>query len=156
MDKKKGLLGYFSQVFMIYGITVLLLNVFCMIFGADAQAVSTIFSLGNRGIGVSTMLQFFVIIALTIFLRVVFMTDTIIKRMPLIIRIIAMFAGVLGLTIVFVFAFGWFPVTEVKAWIAFIGSFAISCTISTLISVYAEKQENKKLDEALRRFKEEQ
>ena len=33
MDKKNGLLDYLSQVFMNFGITVVILNVFCMIFG---------------------------------------------------------------------------------------------------------------------------
>ena len=156
MDKKKGILGYFSQVFMIYGITVLLINVFCMIFGEEAQSVSTIFALGNRGVSVSTMLEFFMIIALIIVLRVIFMTDIIIRNMPIYARIIAMFSGALLLTIGFIFAFGWFPVTEVLAWLMFIGCFIISCTLSTFISVFAEKQENKKLEEALRRLKEEQ
>lgn len=156
MDKKTGLLGYLSQVFMIFGITVLLLNLFCMLFGDGASEVSTIFSLGSGGISVSTMLEFFAAIALIIVLRVVFMTDRIIKKMPLAARIIAMFTCVLALIIGFVFAFGWFPVTKILPWIMFIGCFVLSCTISTLISVLAEKQENKKLEDALKRFKEAQ
>jgi hypothetical protein len=37
----------------------------------------------------------------------------------------------------------------------FVGCFIISCAISTGISVIAEKQENKKFEDALKRFKEE-
>ena len=139
---------------MLYGITVLILNIFCLIFGADAQTVSTIFSLGSGGIAVSTSLQFLGAIVLIIILRFVLMTDRIIKKMPLAARIITMFAGVLAVMVGFIFAFGWFPVTNVTAWIMFGICFVLSCSISTFISVLAEKQENKKLEEALKRFKE--
>ena len=154
MDKKTGILGYLSQLFMIYGITVLLLNIFCLIFGEDAQAVSTIFSLGSNGVAVSTSLQFLLAVALIIILQFIFMTDTLIKKMPLTLRIISMFMGVLAIIIGFIFAFEWFPVTEIKAWVMFGVCFIISCAVSTFISLISEKQENKKLEEALKRLKE--
>ncbi len=156
MDKKKGILWYLSQVFMIYGIIVLLISVFCMCFGEEAAMVSTIFSLKDEGIAVSTLLEFLAAIAMIVILRFIFMTDIIIKKLPLALRIIAMLTGVLLVIIGFVFAFGWFPVTEGKAWVMFIACFMISCGISTFLSAFAEKQENKKLEEALKRFKEEQ
>lgn len=154
MEKKTGILGYLSQMFMIYGITILILNIFCLVFGDGAKTVSTIFSLGSDGIAVSTMLQFLGAVSLIIVLRSVLMTDVLIKKMPLAWRIVAMFAGVLIIMIAFIFIFGWFPVTEVTAWVMFIICFVFSCGISTVISVVAEKQENQKLEEALKRFKE--
>ncbi len=156
MDKKTGILGYLSQVFMIYGITVLLLNIFCLIFGEDAQTVSTIFSLGSNGVAVSTMLQFLLAISLIVILRFIIMTDAIIKKMSITARIVTMFGGVLIIMVSFIFAFGWFDVNEALAWVMFGVCFILSCAISTFISVLAEKQENKKLEEALRRLKEEQ
>ena len=42
------------------------------------------------------------------------------------------------------------------AWVIFIVCFIISCTVSTFISVLAEKQENRRLEEALKRYKEEE
>lgn len=154
MEKKKGILGYLSQVFMIYGITVLLISIFCTIFGDEAKAISTIFSLGSEGVAISTMLQFLAAITLVTLLQFVFMTDAIIKKMPLAARSVAMFIGVLGIMIGFIFAFDWFPAAEITAWVMFAICFVLSCTISTAISVIAEKQENKKLEEALTRFKE--
>ena len=156
MDNKKGILGYLSEVFMIYGIAVLLLNIFCMIFGQDAKELSTIFALGGDGLSIATLLQFLLAIALVVTLRFIFMTDFIIRKMPLTVRIVLLFAGALGIVLLFVFLCGWFPVNEPMAWIMFLISFGISCSISTIVSVLAEKQENKKLEEALRRFKEEQ
>jgi hypothetical protein len=155
MDKKNGLLDYLSQVFMNFGITVAILNVFCMIFGEEAQTMSTLFQLGGDGLAVATMMQFLLIILLINGLRVVLMTDLLIKKMPLALRIVAMFASVFGITTAGVVAFGWFPVTDALAWVMFVGCFIISCAISTGISIIAEKQENKKFEDALKRFKEE-
>lgn len=155
MDKKNGLLDYLSQIFMNFGITVVILNVFCMIFGEEAQSMSTLFQLGKEGLAVATMMQFLLAISMINGLRVVLMTDLLIKKMPLVLRIIAMFAGCFGITTVCVIVFGWFPVTDAVAWVMFVGCFVVSCAISTGISVIAEKQENKKFEDALKRFKEE-
>ena len=155
MDKKNGLLDYLSQVFMNFGITVVILNVFCMIFGEEAQTMSTLFQLGRDGLAVATMMQFLLTISLINGLRVLLMTDLLIKKMPLALRIVAMFASVFGITTAGVIVFGWFPVTDALAWAMFVGCFIISCAISTGISVIAEQQENKKFEDALKRFKEE-
>lgn len=156
MDKKTGILDFLSQVFMIYGIAVLILNIFCLIFGEASKEMSTIFSLGRSGLQISTMMQFLLAVSLIVLLRFFIMTDLIIKRMPIAARIVIMFAGALGITFIFIFAFGWFPVGEPMAWIMFFVSFALSCIISTAISVLAEKQENKKLEEALKKYRGEQ
>ena len=156
MDNKPTILGYLTQVFMIFGITVLALNVFCLLFGDSARDFSTIFALGSAGLNVTTMLQFLLAIAITIVLRFVFMTDVIIKKMPLAARIIAIFAAAFLNIVVFVILCGWFPVDNLMAWIMFLISFAISCTASTAISIFKEKTENRRLEEALNRLKEEE
>ncbi|MDE6424963.1 MAG: hypothetical protein K2K89_02340 [Ruminococcus sp.] len=156
MDKNFSVLKYLSQVFMIYGITTGLLNIFCIVFGASAHDVSTIFSLENSGIGVATSLQFLLAVSVIVGLRAIFMTDILIKKMPVVARIIVMFTGVFMTIIIFIFLFRWFPADMPLAWIIFIVCFIISCTVSTLISVLAEKQENRRLEEALKRYKEEE
>ena len=156
MDKNFSLLKYLSQVFMIYGITTGLLNIFCILFGTSAYGLSTIFSLGNAGVGVATSFQFLLAVSVVVGLRFIFMTDILIKKMSLAARIIAMFAGAFATILVFIFAFDWFPADMPIAWIMFIVCFVISCIVSTLISVLAEKQENRRLEEALKRYKEEE
>ena len=156
MDNKPTILGYLTQVFMIFGITVLTLNIFCLLFGDSARDFSTIFALGSVGLNVTTMLQFLLAIAITIVLRYIFMTDLIIKKMPLVARIIAIFAAAFVNIVVFVLLCGWFPVDNLTAWIMFLISFAISCTASTAVSIFKEKTENRRLEEALNRLKEEE
>lgn len=156
MDKNFGLLKFLSHVFMIYGVTTGLLNLFCVLFGAAAREMSTIFSLGSAGVGVSTSIRFLILIVLILGLRVVFMTDKLIRKMPLAARIVALFASAFTVTILFIFGFHWFPADLPLAWIMFIVCFVISCAVSTAVSVLAERQENRRLEEALKRYKEEE
>lgn len=160
MDKNFSLLKYLSQVFMIYGITTGLLNVFCILFGKSAQDVSTIFAFGNvdgkAGIGVETSFQFLLAVSVVVGLRLIFTTDILIKKMPVAARIIALFAGVFATILVFIFVFDWFPADMPLAWIMFIVCFVISCGVSTAISLLTEKNENRRLEEALKRYKEEE
>ncbi|MBP3858091.1 MAG: hypothetical protein IK990_21005, partial [Ruminiclostridium sp.] len=58
MDKRFTVFEFLAQVFMIYGITTGLLNIFCMLFGNEAVGYSTIFSLATTGVSVATSLQF--------------------------------------------------------------------------------------------------
>lgn len=156
MDKNFSVLKFLSQVFIIYGITTGLLNILCILFGTSAYGLSTIFSLGNAGISVATSSQFFLAVSIIVGLRAIFMTDILIKKMPLAARIIAMFASAFVTIIVFIVLFDWFPADVPMAWIMFIVCFVISCGVGTAISVLAEKQENRRLEEALKRYKEEQ
>lgn len=156
MDKKFSVLKYLSQVFMIYGITIGLLNVFCVLFGTSAHDLSTIFSLGRAGIGVATSFQFLLAVSIIVGLRSIFFTDILIKKMAIAARIIAMFASAFAVMIAFIFLFDWFPADAPLAWIMFVVCFVISCAASTLISVLAEKQENRRLEDALKRYKEEE
>ena len=155
MDKRFTVFGFLAQVFMIYGITTGLLNIFCMLFGSSAAGYSTIFAPAGTGISVATSLQFLLAVTIVIALRMLFMTDALIKNMALGARIAAMFVSVFAVMIAFVFLFGWFPADDPIAWVMFVVCFAVSCAVSVIISTIAERQENRKLDEALKRIKEE-
>ena len=61
---------------------------------------------------------------------------------------------VVVMIVLFVWIFGWFPVNEVKPWIMFLICFTVSAGASTIISVLKEKENNKKMQEALERLKE--
>ncbi len=155
MDKDVTVFRFFSQIFMLYGITTGLFNIFCLLFGESAYGYSTMFSLGNAGVGVATSFQLLAAVSLITVLRFVLMTDVLIKGMSLAARVVAMFSGAFLTMLAFIFMFDWFPSDVPLAWISFIVCFGVSCAVSTIISAIAERQENRKLEEALRRCKEE-
>lgn len=155
MDKDYSIFKFFSQIFMIYGITTGLFNIFCLLFGESAYGYSTIFSLGDAGVGVATSFQLLAVVTTITVLRFIFMTDILIKRMSLAARVVAMFSGAFLTMLAFVLMFDWLPADQPQAWIMFIVCFVVSCAVSTIISAIAERQENRKLEEALRRCKKE-
>ena len=139
MEKEKTIYDYISQVFVIFGATVLILNMFCLLFGKDAKELSTLFSLGDQGLSVATMLQF---LAMSVFItiwRFLFFTDKVIKDLSLALRTAGMFTAVVLTIIVFVLLFSWFPLGDWKAWLGFAVSFVISVAISLGLSTLKEK-----------------
>lgn len=55
--------------------------------------------------------------------------------------------------VVFVIVFAWFPINDIKSWIGFLLSFTICTLISVVLSRREEISENRKMEQALRRFK---
>ncbi len=151
--EKPTILKYLSKVFMIYGITVVILNIFTLIFGDNAKEMSTIFSFGGDALGVKTAMQFLLAAFILVSIETIFMTDTVIKKMKTPRRICLMFVSIFAVVSLFVAAFGWFSTDMVVPWLLFIICFVVCSAVSTFISAISERQENKKLEEALKRYK---
>ena len=155
MEKEKTIFDYISQVFVIFGATVLILNMFCLLFGKDTKELSTLFSLGDQGLSVATMLQFLAMSVFVTVWRFLFFTDKVIRNLSLSLRTAGMFTAVVLTIIVFVLLFGWFPLDDWKAWLGFAVSFVISVAMSLGLSTLKEKTEEEKMAMALERLKEE-
>lgn len=153
MKKHETVFDYIGQIFLIYGFTIICLNIFCILFGESAKEYSTIFALGKYGLSVVTMVQFFFVSVVIATLRFVFFTDGLIKKVPLVVRIISMFAIIILVMVVLIIRCGWFPVNKWQPWAMFFVCFGISAGVSTIVSVIKEKIENKKMEEALQRLK---
>ncbi|MBQ3137978.1 MAG: hypothetical protein IJB68_00500 [Ruminococcus sp.] len=153
MENRPTILKLLQKVFVIYGITTLILNIFTLIFGDAAKEMSTIFRFGNGALGVKTAMQFLLAVFILVLIETLFTTDIFIKKMKNPMRICLVFVSIFVVISLFIVIFGWIPTNMALPWIMFIICFAISSAVSTIITAYSEKQENKKLDEALKRFK---
>ena len=142
-----------EQTFMIYGFSIIFVLIFCVLFGEDAKSLSTMFSLGNQGIGVETLIQYFLLSMIISLLKTILFTDGIIKGMPGVVRIVLMFTGVILSVVIFIVACGWFPVDNLVAWMMFFLNFFVCTVVSVVISSVRDRIENRKLDEALQRLK---
>ena len=154
MEKKKTILDYIGQIFQVFGFSIICLNIFCILFGESAKTYSTMFFYGNGGLSVETMLQFLVIAIIIVALRFIFFTDTIIKKASVKMRVVCMFALIILIMALCIWQFGWFPIDMWKCWLMFFLCFGISATVSVIVSGVRESSENKKMEEALKRFKE--
>lgn len=156
MIKKNTVFDFVTNVMVIYGITVISIGVFTVLFGSKAEGVSSIFALGCSGVSIATLAQFLLMAFLVSAARWIFFTDKLIKRLSIAVRSMLMFASVILMVGFFAVVFGWFPVDMALPWIMFFVCFIIYATVGVMVSVLKEKSENKKLQEALERLKEEE
>ena len=154
MDEKKTIFDYLSQVMIVFGFAMLVLNIFCLVFGNSAKDISALFELGDQGIPVGIAFQFLCISALITGLRFVFFTDVIIQKMPIWLRTICMLSFVVIIIAVFIIIFNWFPVNMWQPWAMFFVCFGLSFLGSCFVVIVKEKVENKRMEEALWRLKE--
>lgn len=154
MDERKTIFGYLAEVLIVFGFTMVVLNLFCILFGASAKEFSTIFALGRKGIAVDTALQFLGLSVLIVGLRFLCFTDVVIKRMPVWCRTACMISVVLLVMVIFIFAFRWFPIEMWQAWVMFFLCFGMCFLGSLTVMVWKEKTENKRMEEALKKLKE--
>ena len=156
MEQKKTIFHYLAQVLIVYGFAMLVLNVFCLVFGNSAKDFSSMFALGDQGVPAGIAFQFLLVSALTIGLRLIFFTDVLIKKMPIWLRTVCMLGCVVILIAGFIIAFGWFPVGMWQPWAMFFVCFGVSFLGSCVIMAAKEKAENRQMEQALRRLQEQE
>lgn len=154
MEKRRTLFDYLGQVFMLFGWIIFILNIFCRIFGESARGYSTMFVLGNEGLSVDIMLQFFFVAVSIVIIRYLFFTDAIIKALSITKRTIGMIISTMSIITTFIITFHWFPIDQWQPWALFFLCFIISFFFSVLIITWKERIENKKMEEALKKLKE--
>lgn len=154
MDKRGTVFDLTGQIFAVFGFTVICLIVFTHFFGDKAVGYSSIFALGKEGIALSTLLQFLLTSTIIVILRQLFCTDIFIKNMSITRRTICLYVSVIAVIVVFVGLFKWFPINELKPWIFFVICFGVSSIGGFTVSVLKEKAENKRMQDALEKFKE--
>ncbi len=154
MEENKTIFDYLAQIMTIFGFTMLMMNLFCLLFGSSAQPFSALFALGNQGIPAGIAFQLLCISALTVGARFLFFTDRIIRKMPVWLRMICMLIVVILIIAAFVIAFDWFPADMWQPWAMFLLCFGLSFLGSYFVVRIREKMENRKMEEALRRLKE--
>lgn len=153
MEEKKTIFDYLAQVLFIFGFAMLMLNIFCLIFGDSAKDFSAMFALGSKGVPVRVAFQFLCVSAFTVGARFVFFTDIIIKEMPVWLRTVCMLTIIVLLIAAFVAMFHWFPVNMWEPWAMFFLCFGVSFLGSYAVMRIKEKAENRRMEEALARLK---
>ncbi len=156
MEEKRTVFDYLGQILIVFGFTMLIMNLLCLAFGNTAKDISAMFALGNKGVPVETAFQFLCVSALIVGVRFVFFTDILIKNMPIWMRTVCMLIAIILIIAAFVAVFRWFPVMMWQPWAMFFACFGLSFLGSYFVMVVKEKVENKRMEEALRRFKEEE
>lgn len=153
MEKRKTIFDYFAQVFTIFGITMLVINIFCYLFGDSAKEISAMFALGSQGVPLPVAFEFLCVSAMITVFRFVFFTDALIQKMPLWLRTACMLASVVLVIALFIMAFHWFPINMWQPWAMFFLCFGVFFLGSYLVMAVKEKTENRRMEEALQKLK---
>lgn len=154
MKERKSVFDYMAHVFTIFGVTILILAALSGLCGEDASEVSTIFALGKEGIPTITLFQFFLTSVLTTVVNGLFFSDKIVKRMPIWGRTVGMLLAEVFMIVIFVAAFGWFPMNMWEPWFMFLVTFLLCFGVSVGVTVLRERAENRKMESALAKMKE--
>ena len=152
MEDRKTVFEYIAQLFTSFGIMVLIFIVINLIIGNEARNLSTLFAMGSAGLASATLLELLLLAVIITVAQNIFLSDILIKNMALLVRNILFFVTIMIAIAVFVIIFGWFPIYNAAAWIGFIVSFAVCTAISAFIMRLEEKAENKKMQEALKKY----
>lgn len=153
MEQNKTIFSYIGQLFATYGVIVTIFIVFTCIIGDNAKNISTLYSLGNLGLSLATLVQLLALAGVITLAQVAFLTDCWIKSMNMIIRTVMFFVTICVGIVIFAVVFMWFPINNITAWISFAISFTVCTVISTFISKLKENAENQKMEQALAKIK---
>lgn len=153
MEEHKTIFNYISQIFATYGITIVIFIILGCIIGDEAATYSSLYSLGSQGFSLATLIQLFAMSVIITLTQILFLSDRWIKNLSIIVRSSCFFFSVILAIVVFVIVFRWFPIGDIKAWIGFLLSFSVCSCIGVFVGRMREEAENKKMEEALEKYK---
>ena len=154
MNEKKSFFNIIFQIFGKFGIIVMIFVVLSLVLPEEVGELSSLFALGKTGITNATLLQLLILAVLISISQAIFLTDRVFSKMAIILRNILFFLTVLVMIILFVVIFKWFPIADMKSWIGFFISYVICTSTGIFISRWGENKENRKMEEALRKYRE--
>lgn len=153
MEDNTKLFNFINQVFATFGIIVLFFLILGYVVGESVSMYSTLFAFGKEGFSTATLLQLLFMSVIISIGREIFLTDHWIKNLIMLWRNVCFFVVVIIAVVLFVVVFEWFPIDDVKAWISFFLSFSVCTVIGIIISRIKEQAEDKKMAQALDRFR---
>lgn len=156
MEEKKHFLDYLEQIIVVFGVSLLMISVICIVVGDSAKGYSSMFEFGSKGISIRTIFQYLLSSVCITLLRFLFFSDVLIKKISVAKRTGSMIVSVIILIGIFAYYFQWFPVNDPKCWIAFFISFSICFGVGVAVSAWREHTENKKLESGLQNLKKRQ
>ncbi len=146
-------LGFVSQTFIIFGVTVLVTTGIGLLVGEKETGFSTLFRLGNQGIAYRTLLEFLLSSVCISTIEKIFYKESLFGSLSYLMRTVFMLICITVLMVVFIIYFGWFPAYSWQGWIGFVVSFGICFGASTAVMVVKTRYESKVYEERLEEYK---
>ncbi len=154
MGKKDYILRFINQMFLIFGVTIIVLCLACLFIDEKIQSVSTLFDMGFNGISLETIFQ--ILLAsffITLFNTIIF-SDIIKIYISKTKRTVLLLSFIFLIIFTFIHLFKWFPTDILMTWLIFALCFVLSSFISLYIIFTNEKTDDKNMEIALKNLKE--
>ena len=145
--------SYFVQVFIIFSVAIMTISLLGLFVGDAAKGMSTLFSLGSRGIALSTIGQLFLMSLIIAALNTIILSDKLLKNVMMLWKIVIMLVLIIITIICFILLFGWFAIDNLYAWVGFAISFGSGFAISTMVMMIKTKLENQKYERSFLEYK---
>jgi len=149
---KKTIIQFIESLLKIFAVIILIFTISTTLLGVEVSKFSNLFLLGNDGLAIKTIFQFFVFAFLICFSRFLFQTDMIFKNAGLILRHIFFFLSTILIFIVLAQIFSWIP-NKPFYWLLVLASYSVCTIISIFVTNLFAKKENEKLNDALAKMK---
>ncbi len=154
MNKKDYIIKFLNQMFLIFGITIAILSIFCLVIGEKAQHISTLFDMGYSGLSLETIFQIFLTSFFITLINIIVFSDLLKLYISKTKRTIILLCFVFGVIFIFIHLFKWFPTDVLMNWLLFGLCFVVSSFISIYITFTSEKADDKSMELALKELKE--
>ncbi len=154
MSKKEYIFQFLNKMFSIFGITIVVLSLFCLIIGEKVQHVSTLFDMGYAGLSLETIFQILLASFFITAINTLVFSDLLKLYISKTKRIVILVSFVFATIFIFIHLFKWFPTDILMTWLLFGLCFIISSAISIYITFITEKTDDKNMEIALKEFKE--
>ena len=149
---KKRFVLFLEKLLITFAVIILVFIILAFFIGDGAKEKSSLFSLGNQGLSVSTLIQLFALSLAVCLLNVIFLTDTFLKNMVVVLRYVLFFILTMAVLASFSIIFHWIP-NEIKYWLGVFACFLVSTIASIFVSKLISKREDEKLNSALKAIK---
>jgi hypothetical protein len=133
-----------------FGLTAAFMTVIVMLLGDEVGAETAVTALGSGGLPTAFLLQLLAAVMTVAALRMLFLSDLLIKRMKPSLRVFFVLVTALLTMLAFILYFGWFPP---RGLIVFVPCAVCILILNTVRLLRREEAKNRELADALDRYK---
>lgn len=148
----KKIFQLINETVLVFGLLMLVFFILSLAIGDSAKEASSLFVYGSDSISLAAIFQLLMLSLCVTILNAAVNSNFMIKIMPRIPRLIILFVLIFMILVFMILKFQWFSADQQLPWVLTAIAFVFSFTASTVTVFLKEKEENKKMTEALNSF----
>lgn len=149
---KKRLLDYLGQVFLLFGVMVIMLMISKQALYDYQEVNAFIFDVDKHALSFQILMQFLALAAMNVMLKHVMFSEKYMKHASILTRTTLLVLSFFVIVVGFIVTFKWFPKGEILPWLLFVLLFAVSAFVSIGVVSIKTKVENKNMSDGLKSY----